>query len=220
MISQAKPIATAVPLSTLGALSALDAVGSTLLGGLGKAHGGAIKRHGASAKQRFMRSTTAKVATGLGVAGLATSALNQAIRREDQKAHLAATSGKSMAKVERIWGSVTDNTIAAGVSIEEQVQLMQAMQDMGGLLDVGVKTPKAPLRFFSDILQGTGAAAQDVARKSNILVQALDVDKSLCDFGRTGQPRQRHPGATGTLCAWPAWCLQVANWAQWRAKCA
>ena len=164
MISQAKPIATAVPLSTLGALSALGAVGSALLGGLSKAHGGAIKRHGASAKQCFMRSTTAKVATGLGVAGLATSAVNQAIRREDQKAHLAATSGKSMAKVERIYESVTNNAIATGQSIEKMGQLLQSVQDMGGLLDVGVKTPKAPLRFFSDVMQGTGAAAQDVAR--------------------------------------------------------
>ena len=129
-----------------------------------------------AAKQHFMRSTTAKVATGLGVAGLATSALNQAIRREDQKAHLAATSGKSMAKVERIWGSVTDNAIATGQSVEKVGQLLQSAQDMGGLLDVGVKTPKAPLCFFSDVMQGTGAAAQDVARMSNILVQAMDVD--------------------------------------------
>ena len=132
----------------------------------------AIKRHGASAKQRFMRSTTSKIAAGLGAAGLATSALNQAIRREDQKAHLAATSGKSMAKVERIWGSVTNNAIATGQSVEKVGQFLQAIQDMGGHLDLGVKH----LRFFSDVMQGTGTAARDVAKMSNILVQALDVD--------------------------------------------
>ena len=121
MISQAKPIATAVPLSTLGALSALGAVGSALLGGLSKAHAtSALRRHATAAKQRFMRSTTSKIAAGIGAAGLATSALNQAIRREDQKAHLAATSGKSMAKVERIYESVTNNAIATGQSIEKK----------------------------------------------------------------------------------------------------
>ena len=49
------------------------------------------------------------------------------------------------------------------------------MQDMGGLLDVGVKTPKAPLRFFSNVMQGTGAAAQDVAGMATTLVKVLDV---------------------------------------------
>ena len=43
---------------------------------------------------------------------------------------------------------------------------------MGGHLDLGVKH----LRFFSDVMQGTGTAARDVAKMSNILVQALDVD--------------------------------------------
>ena len=140
-----------------------------------------------------MRSTTSKIAAGLGAAGLATSALNQAIRREDQKAHLAATSGKSMAKVERIYESVTNNAIATGQSIEKVGQFLQAIQDMGGHLDLGVKTPKAPLRFFSDVMQGTGTAARDVAGMTTTLVKVLGVDKSLCDFGRAGQQRQRHP---------------------------
>ena len=128
-------------------------------------------RHGRQAAL----STTSKIAAGLGAAGLATSALNQAIRREDQKAHLAATSGKSMAKVERIYESVTNNAIATGQSIEKMGQLLQSVQDMGGLLDVGVKTPKAPLRFFSNVMQGTGAAAQDVAGMATTLVKVLDV---------------------------------------------
>ena len=149
----------------------------------------AIKRHGASAKQRFMRSTTSKIAAGIGLASIA----NLASQRQQQKAFLQATSGRAAKAIDVIYENVTNNTIATGQSVEKVGQFLQALQDMGGLLDVGVKTPKAPLRFFSNVMQGTGAAAQDVAKMSNILVQALDADKSLCDFGRTGQPRQRDP---------------------------
>ena len=140
---------------------------SALLGGLSKAHGGAIKRHGMAAKQRFMRSTTSKIAAGIGLASIA----NLASQRQQQKAFLQATSGKSAKEIDALFDKITDNAIAAGVPIEKQVQLMQAMQDMGGLLDVGTKH----LRFFSDVLQGTGAAAQDVAGMATTLVKVLDV---------------------------------------------
>ena len=169
MISQAKPIATAVPLSTLAYLRALGAVGSALLGGLSKAHGGAIKRHGSVCQAAL--STTSKIAAGIGLASIA----NLASQRQQQKAFLQATSGRAAKAIDAIFESVTNNARAAGVPIEEQVQLLQSVQDMGGLLDVGVKTPKAPLRFFSDVLQGTGAAARDVAGMASTLVKVLDV---------------------------------------------
>ena len=109
-ISQAKPIATAVPLSTLAYLRALGAVGSALLGGLSKAHAtSAIKRHGASAKQRFMRSTTSKIATGIGLASIA----NLASQRQQQKAFLQATSGRSAKEIDALFDKITDNAIAA-----------------------------------------------------------------------------------------------------------
>ena len=95
----------------------------------------AIKRHATAAKQRFMRSTTSKIATGIGLASIA----NLASQRQQQKAFLQATSGKSAKEIDALFDKITDNAIAAGVPIEKQVQLMQAMQDMGGLLDVGTK---------------------------------------------------------------------------------
>ena len=106
----------------------------------------AIKRHGMRLPSSALcAAPQAKLLRGLGWLRL----LNLASQRQQQKAFLQATSGKSAKAVDAIFDKLTNNAIAAGVSIEEQVQLLQSVQDMGGLLDVGVKTPKAPLRFLA-----------------------------------------------------------------------
>ena len=102
------------------------------------------------------RSSTCKIAAGIGAAGLATSALNQAIKREDQKAHPAAISSKSIAAVECIFESITNNARATGVSMKNKSNCCNPCRIWAVYWMWG---SKKNLRLFSDILQGTGAAA-------------------------------------------------------------
>ena len=59
-----------------------------------------------------MRSTTSKIAAGIGLASI----VNLASQRQQQKAFLQATSGKSAKAVDAIFDKLTNNAIAAGVS--------------------------------------------------------------------------------------------------------
>ena len=120
---------------------------SALLGGLSKAHGGAIKRHGASAKQRFMRSTTSKIAAGIGLASIA----NLASQRQQQKAFLQATSGKSAKEIDALFDKITDNANqAAEANFLSKAQAFAGGQASGpSAITAPRRTPatKAPAVF-------------------------------------------------------------------------
>ena len=68
-----------------------------------------VPRHG----RQVALSTTSKIAAGIGLASI----VNLASQRQQQKAFLQATSGKSAKEIDAIYEKLTNNAIAAGVSI-------------------------------------------------------------------------------------------------------